>query len=87
MKKFPDTGMDAVHTRVRVAMQDFAAADETLGEEFDDAEQRLNAALAECDDPECGICAQIMCPVGDPMHFHHDGCPSCARYESEEDEQ
>lgn len=29
-------------------------------------------------DGECAICGKIMCPFGDPLHFHHDGCPSCA---------
>lgn len=23
-------------------------------------------------------CGEIVCPHKDPMHFHHDGCPSCA---------
>lgn len=35
-------------------------------------------ALAECPDAECRLCSAIVCPDGDPMHFHHDGCPSCA---------
>lgn len=85
MKKQPDTGIDAVHTRVRVAMQDLAAA----GAEHDlaDAERRLDLALAECEDGECEICASIVCPYGEPLHFHHDGCPACAEYEDDEDEQ
>lgn len=26
---------------------------------------------------ECGICGVLDCPHGDPLHYHHDGCPSC----------
>jgi len=26
---------------------------------------------------ECIDCGAIDCPHGDPMHYHHDGCPSC----------
>lgn len=33
--------------------------------------------LAECDDPECMICAIAYCPHYEPLHFHHDGCPAC----------
>ncbi len=28
-------------------------------------------------DPECMFCAMLACPVGEPLHFHHDGCPCC----------
>jgi hypothetical protein len=38
----------------------------------------LDEALATCPDAECAECARIVCPVADPYHFHHDGCPSCA---------
>lgn len=30
-----------------------------------------------CDDMECMICSVRDCPQNDPMHYHHDGCPSC----------
>ena len=29
------------------------------------------------DNGECSDCGRIVCPSQDPMHFHHDGCPSC----------
>jgi|SRR6267142_5461370 len=38
----------------------------------------LNAILSDCPDAECSKCAKIICPHHDEMHFHHDGCPSCA---------
>src|SRR5579859_6049679 len=30
-----------------------------------------------CIDMECMICAIRDCPHGEPLHYHHDGCPSC----------
>jgi hypothetical protein len=37
----------------------------------------LDAALRACPDLECQECARIVCFSNDPLHFHHDGCPSC----------
>ena len=37
--------------------------------------------LENCNDDECMICGIIHCPHGEPLHFHHDGCPAC--YEDE----
>lgn len=37
----------------------------------------LDHILDICPDMECGRCGEIMCPLADEMHFHHDGCPSC----------
>lgn len=31
----------------------------------------------KCPANECMICAVIDCPHGEPLHFHHDGCPAC----------
>lgn len=39
-------------------------------------------ALATCSDAECRSCSILVCPHSDPMHFHHDGCPSCAEAEA-----
>lgn len=30
-----------------------------------------------CPEDECEVCGRSACPHGDPMHYHHDGCPSC----------
>lgn len=35
--------------------------------------------LNKCPNAECGVCAVIVCPYRDVLHFHHDGCPSCAK--------
>ncbi len=31
----------------------------------------------QCDDMECSVCGVRDCPYGDPLHYHHDGCPAC----------
>lgn len=38
-----------------------------------------------CDDgdDECMLCAMDDCPHEDPLHYHHDGCPSCSMDEQE----
>ncbi|MGE6564409.1 hypothetical protein ACQKF2_16765 [Pseudomonas hunanensis] len=58
-----------------------AAENEALRKKVADDERNLDALLAHCDDSECPTCAQIICPHGGAMHFHHDGCPSCAAHE------
>jgi hypothetical protein len=44
----------------------------------------VDALLKHCDEPECSECAKAVCPFKDEMHFHHDGCPSCADVEGGE---
>lgn len=39
----------------------------------------VDRALARCPDGECAECSRIMCPHKHEFHFHHDGCPACAR--------
>lgn len=31
----------------------------------------------DCDGNECLACGQKDCPHGEPLHYHHDGCPAC----------
>jgi hypothetical protein len=31
----------------------------------------------QCPDQECLICGVRDCPHGEPLHYHHDGCPAC----------
>jgi hypothetical protein len=26
---------------------------------------------------ECMACGERNCPHGEPLHYHHDGCPAC----------
>lgn len=37
----------------------------------------------QCPDPECWQCALRDCPHRDPLHYHHDGCPSCYQEEDQ----
>lgn len=37
----------------------------------------IDKLLDHCADPECMTCGSAVCPHGEPLHFHHDGCPSC----------
>ncbi|ALD61848.1 hypothetical protein ml_46 [Mollivirus sibericum] len=37
----------------------------------------LQEILDSCPDAECMECALLVCPSEEPLHFHHDGCPSC----------
>ena len=32
-------------------------------------------------DGECLACGARDCPYGEPLHYHHDGCPSCEEEE------
>jgi hypothetical protein len=50
---------------------------------WDAQTKTIDALLNHCDDGECVTCGQIICPHGDGMHFHHDGCPACAQTEGE----
>jgi len=31
----------------------------------------------QCDESECFGCGVRDCPFGEPLHYHHDGCPVC----------
>jgi hypothetical protein len=49
--------------------------------------RQVHELLNHCPDAECDTCAGIICPHGDQMHFHHDGCPACAQHEDETRDQ
>jgi hypothetical protein len=40
-------------------------------------DEEMDKLLAACPNNECSVCGVIICALGDEMHFHHDGCPSC----------
>lgn len=56
-----------MHESVRAFLQDA----------LDEAYEKIDKLLAHCPDAECMECAKIICPVAEPLHFHHDGCPAC----------
>lgn len=38
--------------------------------------------LAHCPVDECMGCGEIVCPHGEGLHFHHDGCPACCAHDA-----
>jgi hypothetical protein len=42
--------------------------------------ERVRQLLDHCPDPECHTCGEIICPHGEALHFHHDGCPACEQF-------
>lgn len=38
-------------------------------------------------DGECLACGERDCPSGEPLHYHHDGCPECTREIQRGDEE
>jgi hypothetical protein len=64
---------DAVHARIAAQVTKFG---NTAGKTREKVQAGLVKALDKCDDPECLTCGYLMCPLEEPMHFHHDGCPA-----------
>lgn len=44
----------------------------------------IDGLLGHCGDGECMDCGAIVCPYGEPLHFHHDGCPACCQFEDDQ---
>lgn len=56
-------------------------------ERIEELSAQVDRLLAHCPDYECHTCGEIICPYGEPLHFHHDGCPACAENEADERDQ
>jgi hypothetical protein len=37
----------------------------------------IDGLLNHCPNDECLECSKIVCPEGEALHLHHDGCPAC----------
>lgn len=48
-----------------------------FGHDPTDDDVKSHGPTAECNDAECLTCGKRDCPQHDPLHYHHDGCPSC----------
>lgn len=59
------------------AVEEAADALEAAEARVKDLETMVDKLLNHCPEGECGECSEIVCPYGDPLHLHHDGCPSC----------
>lgn len=49
------------------------------GASTEDAPLIEHPPAEECTDSECLHCGARDCPYGEPLHYHHDGCPECER--------
>lgn len=56
-----------LHDKLRLLM--------SSGQGSPEADKLLNECME--DGGECMKCSEICCPHGEPLHFHHDGCPAC----------
>ncbi|MFK3741651.1 hypothetical protein [Massilia sp. TN1-12] len=54
-----------------------AIAEADAKDEIARLERIIDGLLDHCPDPECLTCGEIICQYNEPLHFHHDGCPSC----------
>lgn len=71
--------LDSLHLR----MQELFIAELRVGIATGSIPQHMDQATDEvfCQCPGgecCHQCAAIFCPWGEPLHFHHDGCPCCS---------
>lgn len=47
---------------------------------FVQGEHKCLGSIEACDksgNDECLVCGERDCPHGEPLHYHHDGCPAC----------
>lgn len=70
------TRVQSQHTRALI--MDAAAERSRKIRDYDRLVKMVDALLAHCPDAECSECAKVVCPHGEPLHFHHDGCPACS---------
>jgi hypothetical protein len=73
---------EALRQQLAVPSEVLADA-EALRVENERLRSQVDRLLDHCPDGECLTCGEIICPHGGTMHFHHDGCPSCAQYEED----
>ena len=77
-----DADWRAVTERALAKVDEAALALESMAAERDARDRiatiRMFHARDLCaeKDPECSVCSVLDCPMGDPLHYHHDGCPS-----------
>jgi predicted nuclease with TOPRIM domain len=66
--------------RLRDTATALALKNRAANEQIRKLKEQVRQLLDHCPDPECGTCAQIVCPHGEALHFHHDGCPACEQF-------
>lgn len=48
---------------------------------FVQGDHKCTGDTETCGYSECIICGARDCPHGEPLHYHHDGCPACSEDE------
>jgi septal ring factor EnvC (AmiA/AmiB activator) len=72
--------LEVKETTISLANVQISMLERELAEAKAEAERlRDNVCqlIDHCPDAECGTCGMAACPYGEPLHFHHDGCPAC----------
>lgn len=70
--------LDSLHQKMQelfVAELAVCIAVGTIPPQMEYATEQL---FEQCGSETCDQCASIFCPYGEPLHFHHDGCPCCS---------
>jgi hypothetical protein len=62
---------------LRLVGDSLAETHQSLQRRIEELTRERDRLLDHCPGVECSECAVICCPHGDPLHFHHDGCPAC----------
>lgn len=57
---------------------------QTLNELWQYTEQELIKHYRTCTDVECMRCGVLECPHEEPLHLHHDSCPSCISHQQDQ---
>ena len=71
--------LDSLHRRIQELFVAELAVGVAVGTIPAHMEQATEELCEQCPGGECcDQCAQIFCPYGEPLHFHHDGCPCCS---------
>lgn len=45
-------------------------------------EDSLRDHVFSCDELDCIVCGVVECPYNEPLHRHHDSCPSCSEHQT-----
>ena len=71
--------LDALHQQMRDLFIAELLAGIATGNIPEAMDRATDEVFQTCPGGECcDQCASIFCPHGEPLHFHHDGCPCCS---------
>lgn len=71
--------LDTLHQQMRDLFVEELKVALATGSIPEKIERQVDELFDSCPGGECcDQCAQIFCPYGEGLHFHHDGCPCCS---------